>query len=709
LKNHIKSQQHRLLRSLAWLLAPSCFPVFTSCYADNGISEQAYLQDFPVVLSASRLRQPTSETPNAVTVIDRDMIKASGFRNIADLFNMVPGMYVGYLNGSTPFLSSRGTLDSYTRRMQVLVDGRSVYLPPYNTVDWEDLPLHINDIERIEVVRGPAAPSYGLNSIMGVINIITRDAAALNDTSFSVTKGNQGGGNGVLDAVVHHGKSGDRLDYRVTLSAKSDNGLKYPAGWRNWYDGHDDSITTYIGNLRSNYHTAGPDSFDFQMGFSDSVQATGDPRRFSSPPHDVRKNSNFQQLTWLRTLGQQEDLQLSFYHIARNHTDETYTNDGLYWLSRNASAQRYELELQHTSYISSSNRFVWGMAIRRDSVGAPTLFLQQQSQHQSRLFANDEWRISSSLLLNAGAMLESNGMGAKKLSPRAALNYHLTPEHTFRASASVAYRNPALFEEKGNERYLEGTTKFEQSFLSSGGLRPERIFSREIGYVGNYQNGLSVDVRAYNDQVSDLIFFDPFYYLGPDLAHPNTKHPSYDFRNEFTLDTSGVEGTVKYNWGEQKNRLIANFAHQTTGIALVGTPKILTQSPFPGYEPVWGGLVNLAMGQIQMVLRDYNRSVPTNSFNLLYSRELPYNWSTSLGYYQQSAVYIISGERQPLTRRVDMRIAKRFGPIGEEKRIGGGEIALTVQNAFQHKKGEQIGYSGYIFDRRAYVTATLNF
>src|SRR4030065_1982345 len=92
-------------------------------------SEQDYLQEFPIVLSASRLSQPISETPNAMTVIDRDMIMASGARNIADVFKLVPSLYVGYADGHTPIVSHRGIPDAYARRMQVLVDGRSIYLP----------------------------------------------------------------------------------------------------------------------------------------------------------------------------------------------------------------------------------------------------------------------------------------------------------------------------------------------------------------------------------------------------------------------------------------------------------------------------------------------------------------------------------------------------------------------------------------------------
>ncbi len=105
--------------------------------------------------------------------------------------------------------------------MQVLADGRSVYLPPFSSVSWEDIPLHITDIERIEVVRGPVAASYGANSVQGVINIITRDASNVDGTRVSATKGN----GGISDVSAHLGKVGTELDYQFTLGYRADNGF----------------------------------------------------------------------------------------------------------------------------------------------------------------------------------------------------------------------------------------------------------------------------------------------------------------------------------------------------------------------------------------------------------------------------------------------------------------------------------------------------
>ncbi|MBA3904121.1 MAG: TonB-dependent receptor, partial [Rhodocyclaceae bacterium] len=113
-------------------------------------SEHDFLAELPVVLSASRLTQPLADAPGAVTVIDRDMIKASGAREIADLFRLVPGFQVSYANGANPVVAYHGQSGQVNQRMQVLVDGRSAYSPYYlGGVNWNMLSPDLEDIERI--------------------------------------------------------------------------------------------------------------------------------------------------------------------------------------------------------------------------------------------------------------------------------------------------------------------------------------------------------------------------------------------------------------------------------------------------------------------------------------------------------------------------------------------------------------------------------
>ena len=116
--------------------------------AHAALTESDFFDEMPVVLSASRLSQPLDEAPAAVTVIDQEMIRASGFRDIPDLLRLVPGFSVAYTRDNTWAVGYHGLGDAFSRRFQVLVDGRSIYSPHFGAVHWGDLPLAIEDIER---------------------------------------------------------------------------------------------------------------------------------------------------------------------------------------------------------------------------------------------------------------------------------------------------------------------------------------------------------------------------------------------------------------------------------------------------------------------------------------------------------------------------------------------------------------------------------
>jgi iron complex outermembrane receptor protein len=411
---------HSGIAKLMWIAIPMLFSSFL--FAANGASaldepasdgfssEQAYLLDLPVILSASRLSQPLSESPNAMTVIDRQMIKATGFRSIADLFRLVPGMYVSNSNANMPIVSLNGVTDQYSRRMQVLIDGRSVYLPPFGGVAWQELPVLIDDIERIEVVRGPAAASYGSNSFYGVINIITRDGFTKNFKTISATKGEMG----ISEVSARLGKAGENFDYHFSFGYRSDDGNN--PGRVN------DSSTDRLLNLRSNYRADDSNSFELKLGLGDRSNGQGTAGRFQDAFRDVSVTNDFQQLDWLHTWNGKDESKLTLSRTSRHYKDpaicvanqtciDTFGASG--FGTEIANSQRQDIELQNTSQLGANNRAVWGAGLRTDYAYQPLIFKTPLTLHQSRIFVHDEWRVTESVLVNAGAMYEDDGAGHK--------------------------------------------------------------------------------------------------------------------------------------------------------------------------------------------------------------------------------------------------------------------------------------------------------
>jgi iron complex outermembrane receptor protein len=179
-------------------------------------------EELPMVLTASRLKQPKAEVPASITIITARHIKLWGARTLPELMKFVPGMFVGHSddvnNASLAYHSSNPNI---MRRLQVLIDGRSVYKSAIATVVWDDIGLAIEDIDRIEVTRGPNAALYGANSYLGVINILTKHPEDGQGTLVSWRKGNKG----TQDVHFRHGLSVDTTSLRVSGSVKADEGF----------------------------------------------------------------------------------------------------------------------------------------------------------------------------------------------------------------------------------------------------------------------------------------------------------------------------------------------------------------------------------------------------------------------------------------------------------------------------------------------------
>ena len=656
---------------------------------ENAASEKEYFQEFPVVLTASRLSQPLSEAPSAMTVIDRAMIKASGFRTVPDLMRVVPGMYVGFVDANHPVVSLHGANDEYAHRMQILIDGRSVYLPPFGGVNWADLPLLTEDIERIEIVRGPSSASHGSNSFYGVINIITRDALSQEGVGVSLTAGDAN------DVSVRYGKVGEKFDYRLSAGHRSDQGIDNAR--------LNDHNATAVANFRGNFHPNGTDSFDLQLGSSKGKYGYGIAGRPEDAFRDTSAQSSFLQGSWLRAWTASYESKLTYSNTVRNYVDpylcinsqtcqgsppgvlvsSGFTTQAIY-------SQRNEMELQNTHQLGDSNRLVWGGVIRRDYADYPLFFVHSHTVNSWQVFAHDEWRMNQATVLNIGTMFEDDGMGNKNNSPRASLNYHFTPQHTMRMGISTATRSPVM-----TEAFIDANnTIWGGAYVPPAvPLTPEKIVSKEIGYLGEFRSvGITVDARVYIDQVSDLIWWDKYVSNGL-ASDPDS------YKNLLSAEYRGVDATVKYQWDEGRSFLVFNYAYQEASAGLSGTP---TQYAKPLVSSFY---------QTEY-FNQFPQTVPTNSASLLLSQRFADSWQFSAGYYYREPVRVsdVSPDvtRENQMNRLDLRMAKTF----KFARANNAEVALVLQNITQDKYtkyGTVNAVAETYYAQRGWLTATVNF
>lgn len=516
------------------------------------LDETDFLQTGVPVLTASRLAQPAMDTPNAVTVLDRATIEATGYHDLSDLFRLVPGVYVGRMRGW--FHNVTHTMaDEYARRMQVLVDGRSVYLPVVGGVRWDALPLAIDDIERIEVVRGPNAATYGANALTGVINIITRHPEDVEGRLLHVLAGNQGQQEGWFRWAANLPAG----SHRLTLGHRKD------GGFRRMHDSEHSNLLNYRAILDL------PDyrSLDVQLGYLEGDRGDGRSDEILRMPHEADVRSYFAQLDYRQPLTAGSELlgKLYYNHFTSNADIPVGAIPGSHY-KEDVAVSRWHGEFQINTSLTPGLRASLGAYLRQEGARSEHYFNRRDTLHAYSKggFGHVEWRLSPDWLLNAGAFYERyTGIG-DRLSPRLTLSWQPSPNHTLRAGISKAYRNPLLFESKADWRMAlkdeDGNLLglFGPYIRASNPISPESLLSREISYLGQWlEQGVSLDVRLFSERLNDFISAEcPPGGNCKGLLPPDSR----DFFNIGSATQRGLETQVKWQ-PARHTQFLANYAY----------------------------------------------------------------------------------------------------------------------------------------------------
>lgn len=638
--------------------------------------DDVYFGDLPIVLSATRLSQPLTEVPVAITVIDREMIEASGARELADVFRLVPGFVVGSVNGHQRMVGYHGLLDAFNRRMQVLVDGRSVYTSTFGGVRWTDLSLALEDIERIEVVRGPNAATYGPNSFLGVISIKTRHA--LEDGGNAV-KFNMGS-DGIADAYYRHGGSVGDFDYRVSVKAAADSGFE---------NHHDDKLVQLI-TFRGDYQASNEDSFEFHAGVNKG------PREVEATlEREEQGSSYFVQGLWRHAFSSGNEVRLQLYHNNYTTKDTFFTSEtatvppfGPIAISSDIdfsrTGRRTDIEFQHVFTASPDIDVVWGAELRRDEAISQTFWNSPDpiTNDVSRLFGNLNWEFSPGTHVSFGVMAEENDITGTSVSPRLALNHQVKPGHTLRASYSTATRTPSLFESRAYYGILIDTPlapPLDQlallQYIGPDTLDAEEIEAIDLGYIFSLPRyHLTGDLRLFREKIENL-------FTDRDLL------PA-----EYPADFNGVPiltGSSQLHTGVNGDSVVIR-----------GLEVQLEYRP-TSRDRLYLGYANLDADSTNLYDR-FQTSVPEETFSLMWLHRYAGGASTVLAYYSVDEIqYTDNSQIIEEQHRLDFRVVQSL-------KLGGhpAEFSLTFQNIL----GQYQDYSSTnLFDTRAYISFLMQF
>ena len=612
-----------------------------------GVTETDFLGDLPVVLSVSRLSQPVNEAPAAVTVIDQDMIRASGFRDIPDMLRLVPGFSVAYTRDNTWAVGYHGMADAFSRRLQVLVDGRSIYNPAYGSVNWGELPLAIDDIERIEVVRGPNAATFGANAFLAVINIITKDPSQVQGGFVSVQYGEQG----MSGMTARFGGGQGDLRYRMTLSAQNRDRFETDTLDGGQREALFEATQTYFLNGRADYRVSATDVFSAQFGATVGDWQSGRQRHPVEPTgQDV--SAQYVQFKYRRAYNADDEWMVHAYfsHNKLQSPNQFVTGGQTIEAGVDLEQTRANLEFQANRRIAPDWRMVWGAELRHDAVKSQRFFDTRDTQQGTlaRAHANVEWRAHPDWLVQGGAMLEHHYFTGTDISPRVAVNYTLAPGHTVRLNLSQAYRSPTFFEQNGRLNYYSTAgVQVQQVYVPSSALRPERIQSREVGYVGQYKPlRLQLDAKLFHDTIDHFI---------------NSQGSPAQSGNRARFTVRG--GDLQLSWRPVSAlRVSAQYA------------RTFIEAD-------------------RSVDKDLNQSAPRNNFSLLARYDLGQGWTTSAGVYRSGRMkWLSDGDTTQAYTRWDVRLARRWKWQGNDveaavvgQNLGGDYSEFRPENHFSQR------------------------
>ncbi|HKV06251.1 MAG TPA: TonB-dependent receptor [Candidatus Acidoferrales bacterium] len=501
------------------------------------------------VTSVSMAAEKLSGTAAAVFVITQEEIGRSGATNIPDLLRIVPGMDVAQIDANTWAISSRGFNARFTKELDVLVDGRSVYTVSFGGVFWDVLDLPLEDIERIEVIRGHGGSVWGGNAVNGVINIITKKASQTRGVSVSGGGGTIGRGFGRLQ---YGGSLRKATDYRIFVKYFNEGHRPDPKG----NDGGD-GWHMLVGGFRADSTLSTNDTLMLQGKLYDGREGTPTtdlPSVTTPAPVNIETQVNlaggFLQGAWKHTYSSRSDtaLQVSFDRYER----EDVIHD---------TRDTVNIDFQHHIEWGERQNIVWGLEYLgsiSNSHGSFYVSLVPADLKTSLYSSFIEDRVAvvpDRLYVSIGARLEHNHYSGFGFMPGAAIAWTPSSRQTLWASISQALRTPSAVDAgfRANVASFPGPGGLPVvvAFLGNPNLQDEGLIAYEAGYRTILLSSLTVDLAAFFDDYDHQETVEP----GP-LFPENTPSPPhlvapFIFENLMHGEAHGFEAAVNWRVGSR--------------------------------------------------------------------------------------------------------------------------------------------------------------
>lgn len=471
------------------------------------------------VVTYSKTPSDLMKTPAAIYLITSEDIARSGATSIADALRLAPGVEVARISSTTWAIGIRGLENNFSKSVLVLIDGRNVYTPLFAGVYWDVQDLPLEDIDHIEVIRGPGGTIWGPNAGNGVINIITKRASDTQGVMGSALAGNQ---DHTIDDLQYGGAPAKHLSFRF-----------FGRGFERSHEYHTDGI---------NDDTWHQERVGFRADYDaarDTYMAEGDVYRGSSP-HIVGTTPLYDEtsggdinLRWERELNDKNGFYVQAYFDRTLRTDPAFLGE-----SRNT----FDIEFVHHFTLLNHQNFSYGGGLRF----SPYLTHQQESvetlsppggtDHVHTAFVQDELELGTAVKFTVGAKMQHNNFSGFDVQPSARVLWIAGKHQSLWAGVTRAVTTPSDLEENLAISAQEAPHIFLQ-VLGNKRFMSENVIGYEAGYRAVHGDRFYLDLSSFWNEYSRL---QSFSALTPSVSGGNT-YLTIQYQNQIAGHTTGFE------------------------------------------------------------------------------------------------------------------------------------------------------------------------
>jgi len=490
----------RKIMELAIIVLFSC-PIVTfagNSYAETDLFEMSLEELAEVkVVTAGRQLQSISEAPAAMSVVTAEDIRQLGATQLSEALRMVVGVHLGRTNS---FFSLAGGIRGFHKlpanKFVFLIDGIPTSFEVYGIPELYQLPVTLEEIEKIEILRGPGSSLYGPNAMFGVINVITKKPADTKGTSLTVKAGED---HTVMGSLMHGGSTANKLDYRIA------------AGWKE--AGNDDFIAWASDpeqrywklNTSLDYHLDANSTLSFFAGYIQAEEM--DILLESTGPIDFSEGNTVKAVLGYSSKSPDITIKAHLKHMDEN---EGYSlgKKQLYFKMGERG-----VELQHRLPTFGKSTLIWGANLSQKYADGPSID-GRQTHENIGLFLDNTYAFTDQVSVNTGIRYDDQSHTGGTVSHRLSFMYDPHPSHHFRFTWGSSYRNPDFIESHYNRLspYQEGT------YLRVFGQEdndPEKAATYELAYIGRFLKKFGVKANLFYSRLDDFIYFiqdgDPYH------------------------------------------------------------------------------------------------------------------------------------------------------------------------------------------------------